>query len=327
VSNPSKHRVRAPEFDPSQYVRGCKHSVILDLGPNVSEVSLPILLVRGAGEGKTLVVTAGVHGDEFEGIRAIFDLCAALDPETMNGTLIAVPVANPPAFWQGTRTSPLDGGNLARAFPGLEQGSPTQVIAFHLGKSIIARADFYLDLHSAGVKLLMPSMVGYDATDPGSCEAAMVFGAPVVWGHPSIPPGRTISFAASRGIPWLYTEARGAGRIDAEDLRMFTNGVMNLLRYLRIVPGPVVTTPVQHTLYGDGNIDAGVTATRPGFLLPLVDLLEDVKAGGELGRTVDVHGQFLECFRSPRDGVVGMIRVFPVVQAGDTVFLVTSSVK
>jgi len=121
----------------------------------------------------------------------------------------------------------------------VEQGSPTQVLAFHLGHSIIARADFYLDLHSAGVKLLMPSMVGYDATDPRSREAAVIFGAPVVWGHPAIPPGRTISFAASRGIPWLYTEARGAGRIDAEDLAMFKRGVLNLLRYLHMLPGRV----------------------------------------------------------------------------------------
>jgi len=319
--------IRTCEFDPAHYARGQKHSVVIDLGPEACGVTLPVLLVRGKEEGKTLVVTAAVHGDEFEGVRAILEVYGELDPATLSGTIIAVPAANPPAFWNGTRTSPLDNGNLARAFPGVEQGSPTQVLAFHLGHSIIARADFYLDLHSAGVKLLMPSMVGYDATDPRSREAAVIFGAPVVWGHPAIPPGRTISFAASRGIPWLYTEARGAGRIDAEDLAMFKRGVLNLLRYLRMLPGRVTPAMVERVLYGCGDIDLSVSATRTGFLVPSVTLLDDVKAGQELGRTFDLQGQLVESFPSPSDGVVGMIHIFPVVEPGDAVFLVTGSMQ
>jgi predicted deacylase len=320
-------RIRASGFNPASYALGQKHSLILDLGPHVAGIELPVLLVRGATEGKILVVTAGVHGDEFEGVRAVLEVFAELDPEKMSGTMLAVPVANPPAFWNGTRTSPLDQGNLARAFPGREHGSATQVIAFHVGHSIIAHADFYLDLHSAGVKLLMPSMAGYDTNDPRSCDAALAFGAPVVWGHPTISPGRTISFAASRGIPWLYTEARGAGRIDVEDLSMFKRGVINLLCHLNILPGGVSKREPLRSLYGAGDLDASLSAAWPGFLVPAVELLENVKAEQELGRTLNVQGRVVEVFKSPREGVVGMIHVFPVVDAGDSVFLVTGSAK
>jgi uncharacterized protein len=320
-------RVRASEFDPSQYAGGRKHSLMLDLRPHAADIELPVLLVKGAAEGKTLVVTAGVHGDEFEGVRAVLEICAELDPGKMSGILLAVPVANPPAFWKGTRTSPLDQKNLARAFPGQEQGSTTEVIAFHLGQSIISHADFYLDLHSAGMKLLMPSMAGYDASDPRSREAALAFGAPVIWGHPTLSPGRTISFAASRGIPWLYTEARGAGRIDPEDLGIFKRGVVNLLHHLDILPGALEKAEPLHSLYGDGDLDACITATWPGFLIPTAELLQKVKRGQELGCALDAHGRVVEVFTSPRDGVVGMIRVFPVVDAGDSVFLVTGSAK
>ena len=321
----AESRIRADQFDPSQYARCQSHSLSLDLGLHAADVELPVLLVKGSTEGKTLVVTAGVHGDEFEGVRAVFEVCAEIDPRTMSGTLLAVPIANPPAFWKGTRTSPLDQGNLARAFPGHEQGSVTQVIAFHLGQAIIAHADFYLDLHSAGVKLLMPSMAGYDANDRRSRAAALVFGAPVIWGHATISPGRTISFAASRGIPWLYTEARGAGRIDTEDLRMFKRGVTNLLRHLNILPGAVNAAEPLHRLYGDGDLDASINAAEPGFLVPAVELLQNVTRGQELGRTVDGCGQTVEIFKSPRDGVIGMIHAFPVVGAGDSVFLVTGA--
>lgn len=315
--------LRPSEFDPSRYARGAKYSVLLDVGHGAAEVALPVKLICGARSGKTLVVTAALHGDEFEGVRAVLDIFAELDAADMSGTLITVPVANPPAFWKGTRTSPLDDGNLARLFPGKPDGTPTEVIAFHLGESIIARADFFLDLHSGGVKLIMPSMVGYDANDTASRDAAMTFGAPVAWAHRTIPPGRTISFAASRGIPWLYTEARGAGRIDARDLQMFTSGIRNLLRHLKILPGAVLASPPARLLQGDGNIDSSIVATRPGFLIPAVELLEDVKASQELGRTVDALGQVVEVIRAPRDGTVAMIHVFPVVQPGEALFLVT----
>jgi predicted deacylase len=281
------------------------------------------LLVVGSKAGKTLVVTAGIHGDEFEGVRAILDTYALLDPTVMTGTMIAVPVANPPAFWSGTRVSPLDNKNLARVFPGRENGTPTDVVAFHLGHAVIARADFYLDLHSAGVKLLMPTMVGYDASDARSYEAALIFGSPVIWGHPSIEPGRTISFAASQNIPSLYTEARGAGRIDPQDLEMFKNGIINLLRHLNILPGTPSCGTVRHRLFGDGNIDSCIPATKCGFLVPAVELLECVEAGQELGRTIDLHGQTVELFHAQRDGIVAMIHVFPVVRPGDMLFLVS----
>lgn len=327
ASHIAEMRVQAKNFDRSQYVRGKKHSLLLDLGRYASGIELPVLLARGEKEGKTLVVTGGVHGDEFEGVRAILEVWADLDPLKMSGDLLAVPVANPLAFWKGTRTTPLDEGNLARTLPGLEQGSPTQVIAFHLANSIIAQGDFYLDLHSAGVKLLMPSMVGYDAGDPRSHVAALAFGASVIWGHPKISPGRTISFAAARRIPWLYTEAAGGGRIDAADLAMFKRGIGNLLRHLKIEPGAIERREPSHSLYGDGDVDASISASLPGFLVPSVQLLDTVSMGQELGRTLDLHGQSVEVFKSPRDGVVGMIHVFPVVQSGDSVFLITGSAK
>jgi predicted deacylase len=324
---PTEQWVRVREFDPAQHARGEKRALVLDLGPETAGLTIPLLLVQGAKAGKTLVITAGVHGDEFEGVRTVFEVFAGLDPARLSGTLLAVPAANPPAFWNGTRTSPLDDKNLARVFPGKLQGSATEVIAYHLGESIIARADFLVDLHSAGVELLMPSMVGHDANDVRGREAALAFGAPVVWAHPSIQPGRTISFAASRGIPWLYTEARGAGRIERGDLEMFKRGVMNVLKHLGMLAGKVETRTPKRMLYGDGNLDASLSATRAGFLLPTVELLDDVRAGQELGRTVDLQGELVESFHAPRNGVIGMIRAFPVVQPGDAMFLVTGSLQ
>ena len=313
--------MRPEEFHPDKFERGQKHALDLDLGAAAGGINLPVLLARGSRTGKRLVTTAAVHGDEYEGVRAIFDVWQALDPAAMTGDWLAVPVANPPAFWSGTRASPLDQANLARVFPGSLEGGPSAALAYHLARSVIAHADFYIDLHSAGIRWRMPTMAGYDANDPRSREAARLFGAGVIWGHPDRVEGRTISFAASQGIPWLYTEARGAGRIDPADLAVFVNGLWNLLRHIGIVPGEVRPAELEFHLFGSGNVDAGLASTQRGFFVPAVKLLESVHAGQELGRLCDLHGQTIEVFRAPCDGLVAMLREFPVVEPGEPLFL------
>jgi predicted deacylase len=310
-------------FDPARLEPGRKYSFNLPLDPWIKGESLPILLVKGRSAGPTLAVTAGVHGDEYEGVRTILETYESLNPENMCGDFLAVPVANPPAFWNGTRLSPLDGANLARAFPGKLDGGPTSAIAYVLGNSIIKRADFFLDLHSAGARLLMPTMVGYDAADARSRAAALAFGATVIWGHPEVASGRTISFAKQSGIPWLYTEARGAGRIHPDDLQMFKNGVQNLMRHLHILPGEPAPVKIETHLFGSGDIDESLVATKKGFLIPEVSLLERVRAGQRLGRILNLHSETIEDFYANCDGVVALIRAWPAVVPGDGTFLVT----
>ena len=289
--------------------------------PVTGEVSLPLLTARGRAAGPVLAVTAGVHGDEYEGVRAIFDVFAALDPEPLRGTLVAVPVVNPPAHRAVTRVSPVDGANLARVFPGDPEGTLSERIADVLARQVITRADFYLDLHSGGVRYGMPSMAGYFLGDPRGRAAAEAFGAPVIWGHPLIEPGRTISVAHAAGIPFLYTEAWGAGRIAAQDLRMMTRGIGNLLRHLGMMPGePEIPAPPRRLL-GAGNTDDGLSAGAEGFLLQDVSLLDRVCAGQRLGRLVDYHGQTIETYPAPRAGTVALTHEMPVVTKGDTLFL------
>ncbi|HEV2274826.1 MAG TPA: M14 family metallopeptidase [Acidobacteriaceae bacterium] len=302
-----------------QFARGTKHRLKLE----VDETTwLPVLLARGRSAGKIMAVTANIHGDEYEGVRALLDIFDALDPRAMSGDLIAVPVANPPAFWQGTRISPVDGLNMARIFPGNAEGTLSEKIAFAIAHSIISKADFYLDLHSGGITYSMPSMAGYCLTDPAGRASALAFGSRVIWGHSEIPAGRTISFAHSIGVPWLYTEARGAGRIHPEDLEMMTGGMRNLMTHLGILSGQIDFHEAEIKLRGDGNTDMGIRSSQAGFLLHKVSLLQEVRQGELLGTLVDLQGEHLEDYPAPKAGVVGMIREFPVVQPGDSLFLI-----
>ncbi len=295
-----------------------KHQQNLNVEPGVD---LPVLSAIGPVRGPLLVVSAGVHGDEYEGVRAIYEVFAELDPAELRGGLLAVPVVNPPAHRACTRLSPVDGLNMARVFPGKPDGSLSERIAWSFANEIIARADFYLDLHSGGVRYGMPSMAGYYEADARAVAAANSFGAPVIWGHPTIEPGRTISAALDRGIPFLYTEAWGAGRIATEDLTMMKRGIRNLLRHLGIVDGPLENTAKPRKLQGIGNTDEGVAATQPGFLMLDVRLLDRVRKGQRLGRLLNAHGEQLEEYTAPIAATVGLTREMPAVDAGDTLFL------
>lgn len=309
----------------SEYTRGARHHLTLPVKGGGHEAELPVILIRGNQPGRTLVVTAGVHGDEYEGVRTIFDIAAQLDAASMSGDLLCVPIANPPAFWAVSRCSPVDGGNLARVFPGRTDGSLTEAIAAVIDEQVLVHADFYVDLHSAGVRFLMPTMVGYDANDRRAEAAAQIFGAPVIWAHDTLAPGRTVSAASARGIPWLYTEARGAGRIHGADLEVYRRGIVNLLRHLEILPGEPEAIPTKRLLFGDGNIDASISTEKSGFLVPHVEILDTVVKGQPLGTLLDLHGRPIEHFESPRDGVVGLIHVCPVVNSHDPLFLITGT--
>ena len=112
-------------------------------------VMIPICVIRN-GEGPTALLTGGNHGDEYEGPLALFDLARTLDPKDVSGTVIIVPAMNYPAFRAGTRTSPIDKGNLNRSFPGRPDGTVTEKIADYFQRDLLPRADIVLDFHSGG---------------------------------------------------------------------------------------------------------------------------------------------------------------------------------
>lgn len=294
-------------------------------GARGPSLGLQVLVVRGATPGPTLLVLAGVHGDEYEGVLAIQDAFDRVQPGRMSGTLLALPVTNLPAYEGRSRTTPSDGKNLARVFPGRPDGTVTERIAYWVGESLLKQADFLLDLHSSGTAMTSPTLVGYYAA-PGTAgreaaAAARAFGAPVVWIHPSIAPGRTLSMAADLGIPALYTEANGGMRVLSADLRIYTNGIFNVMGHLGMLGRKAPPLP-RYFLGGDGNTDGMPTFRRAGIFRTAVRVLQRVRKGDLIGRVLGLDGQLLEEVRAPQDGRVAFLRAIPPVVPGELAVLV-----
>lgn len=290
--------------------------------PDGSDWRLPYLYVTGRAAGPTLVVTAGVHGDEYEGVEAIPRVFDGTDPDTLTGTLFMIPVCNVPAYEAIARSSPIDGLNLARTFPGDVDGSITQRIADVIATRILPPADFYIDLHSGGMMYDIPTLAGYihDSSEIGqrSRAGAEAFGAPVLWGHPlPLAPGRTLSSAVDHNVPCIYTEARGGGYARPEDVDCFARGVVNVMKWLGMLAGdPEADTPSHH-LVGDGNIDEAILADTAGYFRPEVALLDDVERGQVLGTIRNFFGDVTAEILAPGNGTVIMLRRFHRVRVGD----------
>jgi predicted deacylase len=319
------------DFDISTLPRNYKVMDWLDVAPSTdgNMWRLPIVVVIGAHEGQTLVITAGVHGDEYEGMEAIPRIFGKISSDELHGTIVMLPICNKPAYEVAQRNSPIDGLNLARVFPGEEHGTITQQIAYWITEKFLKHADFFIDLHSAGIAYNIPTLIGYlhgeDDLGQRSLAAAEAFGAPIMWGHPlPVPPGRSISAATDLGVPSLYTEAPGGGYTRPEDVDCFINGVMNVMKHLGMLNGEPNSLPMTHHLLGDGNLDIVISASVEGRFQTLVSLLDEVKQGDSLGKVEDPFGQIIEEITADSDGVVIMIRRICHVNMGDGLIHLTN---
>ena len=128
---------------------GLPHSVTRSA---YGKIMIPIAVIRN-GKGPTVFFQAGNHGDEYEGQIALVKLIRELDPAAIQGRVIVLPAANFPAAMAGTRVSPIDEGNLNRAFPGSPDGTVTQQIAYYIDSVLFPQADLFHDLHSGGSSL------------------------------------------------------------------------------------------------------------------------------------------------------------------------------
>lgn len=205
-------------------------------------VEIPLISVKN-GSGPTVLLTGGVHGDEYEGQIAVSRLAREIDPAKIQGRVILMPAVNIPAVMNDTRLSPVDSRDLNRCFPGDPRGSFSEMIAHFLDSVILPMVDVSVDLHTAGHSMesaLSTNMhhIADAALRDRTMAAATAFGAPynvVFWG---VDEGATLTSAVERrGILSLGTELGGWGRVHVEGVRIGERGIRNVLRHLGVLEG------------------------------------------------------------------------------------------
>ncbi|PWJ86566.1 N-alpha-acetyl-L-2,4-diaminobutyrate deacetylase [Pseudaminobacter salicylatoxidans] len=285
-------------------------------------VMIPICVVRN-GEGSTALLTGANHGDEYEGPLALYELARTLDPKNVSGTVIIVPAMNYPAFRAGTRTSPIDKGNMNRTFPGRPDGTVTEKIADYFQRELLPRADIVFDFHSGGRTLdFVPFCATHILSDKDqetkAFAAVEAFSAPYSVRMLEIDAvGMYDTAAEEMGKVFVTTELGGGGTSRAGTVRIARRGIMNVLRHAGIVDGAVEKDRTRWLDMPSG--DCFSFAEEDGMIETMVDLGEKIEAGAVVARIYPTGrtGQAPQEIRAKMSGLLAA-RHFPgLVKAGD----------
>jgi len=295
-------------------------------------VMTPITVVNN-GEGPTALLTGANHGDEYEGPIALFDLAATVRAEDVTGRIIIVPAMNYPAFVAGTRTSPIDRGNLNRSFPGRPDGTVTQKIADYFQRVLLPMADVVLDFHSGGKTLdFLPYCAAHILPDKRQEAAAFdlvrAFGAP--WSVRMLEidaVGMYDTAAEEMGKVFVTTELGGGGTATARTAGIARRGLRNLLVAAGVMRGEVAAQPTRWLDMPDA--DCFTFAEDGGLIEFLADLGDAVEQGQPVARIFPVSRTGLApvAVHARRGGLM-MARHFPgIVKPGDCVAVIGEEVQ
>jgi predicted deacylase len=290
--------------------------------------------IAGHAPGPHLLITGGVHGDEFEPMAAIRQLLREIRPAELRGRVTLAPVVNEPAFALGQRVAD-DGLDLARTCPGRADGSVTEQIAFALS-TLIRTADLYIDLHTGGTRLMVWPLVGYvlhrdERVLNAQRRMARAFGLPLIWGTDPTLPGRSLSVARDANVPAIYTEYLGGGRLDPQGTQAYIAGCLNVMREFEMLPklanDSMQRQPwfVEDDRPGSGHMQINHPSPCAGFFQPLVELGQTVKEGDVLGTVSDPLGQHVATIHARYTGVVIVLHTFPRVAAETSVAVILES--
>jgi len=283
---------------------------------------IPITVIKN-GDGPTALMTGANHGDEYEGPVALQNLASSLKPEDITGRVIIVPYMNYPAFRAATRTSPIDGGNMNRIFPGKPDGTATQKIVDYFETQLVPMADLVLDFHSGGKTLdFVPFAACHrlpDADHEARCNAAMMaFNAPYSMTLLEIDNvGMYDTAVENQGKVFVSTELSGGGSISAQTAGIALRGARNLLIHGGILKGEIDHQPTTILDMPDG--DCFCFAEQEGLFEICVDLGETVNKGETIAKIwpLDRTGAAPIPVQAKRSGVLAG-RHFPgLVAMGD----------
>ena len=296
---------------------------------------LDTLTVSGRTPGPHLLITGGVHGDEYEPMAAIRELARILPADRLTGRVTLVPVVNVASYWRGQRTAE-DGLDLARTCPGDPHGTITQQTAAALSE-LIRTADLYIDLHTGGVKYDVWPLAGYVLhPDVVILETqrrmAFAMGLPLVWGTDWRLEGRSLSVARDAKVPAIYAEYRGGGGLDPQGVQAYVQGCLRLMLNFGLLPSddplarmvPAVEPPqlFENAAPGSGHLQINHPAPCDGFFSAAVKLGQTVSKGDRLGTICNILGTESVEILSRYSGLVVTLHRVPVVHQNDGVAVV-----
>jgi hypothetical protein len=282
--------------------------------PSSTKVEIPIYVYRSVNDGPVLLILAGLHGDEINGIEIIRRAIATKTVYPVRGTVIAIPIFNIYGFINQKRETP-DGKDINRSFPGSIGGSLASAIAYAFTNDILPAIDLGLDLHTGGDRKSNIPQIRCDFNYEKNLEYASAFNPPFIINSPLM--DKTIRKTAQKSEkPILVYETGESLRLDNPGIEEGLMGIRRLMKYLGMSDAQKLTENNSIVLAKN----SWLRAKSSGLFRPLIKVGDKIKKRQVIGVINDPFGSFEHKLKAPHDCYVFGINHMPVVHQGEAIF-------
>lgn len=285
-------------------------------------VEVPIIIERSKKPGPTVLFTAGIHGDEINGVEVVRQLIAKGINKPKKGTIICIPVLNVFGFLSMKREFP-DGRDLNRVFPGSKSGSLASRVANQLITEVVPHVDFIMDFHTGGAMRFNAPQIRIAKGNGEFDAAAEVFGAPFVLYSENV--GKSFRNTCNRmGKPILLYEGGKSFHIDNNVTNTAVNGAKRMLNHFGMLSSNFkVSKPKRKTIFIAES--RWIRAKYSGMFKPSVAINSKVEKDELIGNITDPYGKFNYFVKAGNSGYIINVNESPIVYQGDALFHISTA--
>lgn len=289
-----------------------------------TKIEVPVIVERSKKPGPTILFSAGIHGDEINGVDIVRQIIARKINKPKRGTIICMPIINVFGFLNSKREFP-DGRDLNRMFPGFPNGSLASRVAYRLINEIIPDVDLVMDFHTGGASRFNAAQVRIIREQPELHDLAKVFGPPFVLYSNHIP--KSFRSACNHlGKPILLYEGGKSFYVDNNISKVGVEGAKRILAHFDMLNSKLKANPPKMpTVFVEES--KWLRAKQSGMFKALVPVNTHVKCDDVLGQITDPYGKVYHEVKSPIDGYIISVNEASLVYQGDALFHVTTRVK
>ncbi|QSW87119.1 succinylglutamate desuccinylase/aspartoacylase family protein [Flavobacterium endoglycinae] len=282
-----------------------------------TKLNIPVIVRRSKQEGPVVLFSAGIHGDEINGVEIVRQIISKKINRPEKGTIICIPIINMYGFVNKSREFP-DGRDLNRVFPGSKKGSLASRFAYHIVEEILPILDYAVDFHAGGASRFNAPQIRITENNPELKVLADIFNAPFTLYSKNIN-GSFRKTSESANVKMLLFEGGKSLDINNEIANQGVLGTKRLLHHLGMLDSKqIVEQALTPSIYIKHSV--WLRAKCSGLLHDFNLIGKFVTKGTILAIITDPFGKFEQKVKAPHDGFVINANHSPIVYEGDAIY-------
>lgn len=282
-----------------------------------TKLKIPVIIERSKIDGPVVLLSAGIHGDEINGVEIVRQIIIQKINKPKIGTIICIPIVNMFGFVNKSREFP-DGRDLNRVFPGSKKGSLASRFAHHILTEIMPVIDFAIDFHAGGASRFNAPQIRLSPNNPELKKLADIFDAPFTLYSKNIN-GSFRNSSEKLNVKMLLFEGGKSLDINDQVALEGVNGTKRMLNYLGMLSDKqIAETQKTKTIYIEKS--GWLRAKCSGLFHDNNKIGFFVEKGTVLGTITDPFGKFEQKVKAPNNGYVINANHSPIVYEGDAIY-------